>query len=181
MQPEACLRAGGDSAIDASLPKPERRQCIAGVVAGVGARTTALRLSAPMRIGERRRCGGEPQTSSACVPSGGAPVEAHPAPAIEPERGASGQLHGGQSGVGVGLRQRRDGERQTHPHIGCDRRIHARMFGAGNRHELSQPQIDQGVGNRDCTWAPTATLTPGPGHVNLRRAVVIETLGLHTV
>ena len=53
-QPAACLRAGGDSAVDASLPQPEERRCIAGTVAGVGARTTALRLSALMRIAERR-------------------------------------------------------------------------------------------------------------------------------
>ena len=40
--------------------------------------------------------------------------------------------------------------------LGCDRRIHARMFGAGDRHKFPQPQIDQGVGGRNCTARETS-------------------------
>ena len=40
------------------------------------------------------------------------------------------------------IRRRRLSRSAAHPRFGCDRRLHARMFGAGDRHELSQPQID---------------------------------------
>ena len=83
--------------------------------------------------------GGEREAGAPGVPGRGIAGAADPPAPADAQCSAASGAHGSQSGVGFGLRQRRDGRRETLARVERERHLHAGMFGAGDRHELSKP------------------------------------------
>ena len=93
-----------------------------------------------------QRRSGEPQAGASGVSGGGVEDSAEEAQALHAHRAAAASLHGGESGVGAGLRARCGGKRASDPGAergGC---VYAGMSGAGSGHQLCQPASDAGVG-----------------------------------